>query len=97
MEKTATAEQLEAQLTNMSNFATKRELIWLADIVNVKAEAEDVRALKLRFQEVDQMTEKGIVQRLQQERLIQDCELQIKRAYDVIKQTKTELLSKIEE
>jgi hypothetical protein len=37
----------------MKEYASKKELMWLADVVQNKAESKDVANLKLRFTEVD--------------------------------------------
>ena len=53
LQSAATTEQLQEQLSSLTSFASKREFIWLADIVNNKAENDEVKALRIRFEEVD--------------------------------------------
>jgi len=49
----ATSEELVINQQLMKEYASKKELIWLADMVQNKAESKDVANLKLRFSEVD--------------------------------------------
>ncbi len=53
MQSAATTDQLQEQLSSLSSLASKRELMWLTDIVSEKAGADETRDLKLRFTEVE--------------------------------------------
>jgi len=53
IQECATKASLKELETKTNVLSTKKELMWLADLVESKAENKDLNALKLRFQEVD--------------------------------------------